>query len=389
MAITLVVNPGSSSKKFALYRDRALLINAYVERSNDGFEMCTAVSGTQQLCENLDKNNFKDSLSSFLSLAKEKNQITIFSEITKVAVRVVAPGTYFQSHRLVDTDYIERLKKLSDIVPLHIPHLLQEIESIKKYLPSAQIVAVSDSYFHRTIPIHARRYSLKEEESLKHDIYHFGYHGLSIASVMRKLSRISNKDFSKVVIAHIGSGVSVTAVKDGVSIDTTMGYAPGEGLIMGSRAGDLPSGALLALMQIKNLKPTDAQIYLQTSGGLRALTGDADLRLVLERKARGEKEAIEAIDSFVYQIQKAIGSYVAVMGGIDALVFTATASERSPLLRSLITEPLSFFNINIDKEKNDLCLSRDGVITGTGSLVEILVIKTDESDEILLATESF
>jgi acetate kinase len=389
MGITLVVNPGSSSKKFALYRDRTLLINAYVERSVDGFEMCTAISGTQQLCEQLDKGDFKDSLSNFLEIAKQNKYFAEFYEVTKVAVRVVAPGTFFQDHRLIDEDYLSRLKKLVSTVPLHIPHLLQEIESIKKFLPAAKIVAVSDSYFHRTIPVEARRYSIPEEESIKHDIYRFGYHGLSVASVMRKIKKFSQGDNAKVVVCHIGSGVSVTAVKDGKSVDTTMGYAPGSGLLMGSRAGDLEIGALLALMQFQHLRPTDAQVYLQTRGGLKGLTGESDIRLVLERRAKGDKAASEAISTFVYHIQKAIGSYVAIMGGIDTLVFTATASERSSLIRSLIAEPLAYLNISIDFDKNEQCLSRDGVLSKDGSKVNVLVVKTDEAEEILLSSLPF
>ncbi len=388
MAFTLIVNPGSSSKKFALYKDCALLMNAYVERSEDGFEMCTAVSGTQQLCETLDKRGFNDSLNNFLERAQKENHLKDFFEVTTVAIRVVAPKTFFQSHRLIDDAYVDLLKKSAENAPLHIPHILQEIQSIKKFLPEAKLVAASDSAFHSTIPVIARRYSIPVEESRKHDIYHFGYHGLSVASVVRKLNKVA-PTVSKVVVCHIGSGVSITAVKDGESIDTTMGYDPGSGLIMGSRAGDLPTGALLALMQAQNLKPTDAHIYLQTSGGLKGLTGESDLRLLLERRAKGDKLASEAVESFVYHIQKAIGGYAAVLGGIDALIFTATASERSPLLRTLIAEPLKGLNIILDKEKNDLCLSRDGVISPDNSPVLVMVIKTNEADEILRVSKSF
>jgi acetate kinase len=189
-------------------------------------------------------------------------------------------------------------------------------------------------------------------------------------------------------VCHIGSGVSITAVKNDVSIDTTMGYAPGSGLLMGSRAGDLDTGALLALMQAQNLKPADAQVYLQTNGGLRGLAGEADLRLLLERRARGDKAAQDAISSFIYHIQKAIGSYVAIMGGLDTLIFTATASERSPSLRSLVVEKLSGLHIQINEEKNERCVSRDGMISEDDSAVAVLVIKTDEADEILRASET-
>jgi len=386
MAFTLVVNPGSSSKKFALYQDRTAKLTAYVERSADGFEMCTTVGSTQQRCNVLDKNDYKDSLNNFLKLAVSEKHISDYATITKVAVRAVAPGTYFQEHRVVDAEYLAELAKLVTIAPLHIPHLLQEIEAIKKFLPSARILAISDSAFHKTMPAVSRQYAISTADSERFDVFRFGYHGLSVASVMRRVEKIATRPVKRAVVCHIGSGVSVTAVVEGKSVDTTMGYAPGSGLVMGSRAGDIDPGALLVLMQAKNLKPSDAQVYLQSSGGLRALAGEADLRVLLERRSRGDAAAESAIASFVYHIQKAIGAYVAVLSGIDALIFTATASERSPALRALIVEKLAGLQITLDTDKNEACFSRDGVLSKEGSVVEVLVIKTNEADEILHAS---
>lgn len=388
MAFTLVVNPGSSSKKFALYQDRTVKLTAYIERSADGFEMCTAVGATQQKCSLLDKNDYKDSLNNFLTLAIAEHYIHDFSAISTVAMRVVAPGTYFQKHRVVDAEYLTRLNKLVTIAPLHIPHLLQEIEAIKKFLPSARLLAISDSAFHSTMPEVSRRYAIGTEESERFDIFRFGYHGLSVASVMRRVEKITGKPAERAVVCHIGSGVSVTAVAAGKSIDTTMGYAPGSGLVMGSRAGDIDPGALLVLMQAQNLKPSDAQVYLQTGGGLKALANEADLRVLLERRARGDAAAEKAITSFVYHIQKAIGSYVAVLGGLDTLIFTATASERSPALRALIVEKLSGLQVTLDTEKNEACVGRDGVLSPAHAEVSVVVIKTNEADEILHASLS-
>jgi acetate kinase len=386
MAFTLVVNPGSSSKKFALYLDRTLKLTAYIERSADGFEMCTAIGGTQQKCNILDKNNYKDSLDNFLKHAVSEKYIEDYGAITKVAVRVVAPGTYFQSHREVDVEYLDKLTKLSTIAPLHIPHLLQEIEAIKKFLPAARILAISDSAFHSTMPAVSRQYAIGRTESERYDIYRFGYHGLSVASVMRRVDKVAARPVRRAIVCHIGSGVSVTAVSDGKSVDTTMGYAPGSGLVMGSRAGDIDPGALLVLMQAQNLKPSDAQVYLQTGGGMRALGGESDLRVLLERRARGDAAAEAAIQSFVYHIQKAIGAYVAILGGVDTLIFTATASERSPALRALIVKKLAGLQITIDTDKNESLVSRDGVLSVAGAAVEVLVLKTNEADEILHAS---
>ena len=384
MGITLIVNPGSSSKKFALYnKDSSLLLNAYVESSPKGYDICVLINGLQQQCSPINSQHFHESLGDFISLAKEKGIISDFLDISKVVVRVVAPGTFFQKHSEINSEYVKKLKASQSVAPLHIPHLLREVEVIKKLLPKAQIIAASDSAFHSTIPDYIRKYSLPDSDTNKHDIYRFGYHGLSVSSVIGRIHAVTGMCSKRTIVCHIGSGVSITAVKDEKSFDTSMGYSPGSGLIMGSRAGDLDTGALLNLMQAKNLKPIDAQTYIQTHGGLFGLSGIVDLRLLLEKRIHGDPVATRAIASFVYQIQKTIGGYVAGLGGVDLLVFTATASERSSTLRTLITKDLSFLGIELDAEKNELCVSKDGVISSIGSLVKVAVIKTDESSEML------
>ena len=382
MAVTLIVNPGSSSKKFALYKEEVLAIKSHVERSDDGFEMCVTVGGVQQKCEPILTHKFSESLSRFIEDVKKRKIIGSVSEVTKVAIRVVAPGTFFQTHREVNDEYIKKLKTQQSFAPLHIPHVLSEIETIKKILPQAYVVSVSDSAFHATIPNYIRQYSIKKEDSEKHDIYRFGYHGLSVASAVQRIHALTGVDPKRAVVCHIGSGVSITAIKDYKSFDTTMGYTPGNGLLMSSRAGDLDAGALLALMKIKNFKPVDAETYIQNQGGLRGLTGESDLRFILEKRAQRSKDAETAISAFVHHIQKVIGGYMAVLGGLDTLVFTATAGERSSILRSLITKELNSLGIELDEDKNELCISRDGVISKTGSSVKVVVIKTDETAEI-------
>lgn len=388
MGVTLIVNPGSSSKKFALYKDDVRVLDAYVESGSDGYNVCTLLKGVQQGCTTINRRRFHESLNDFLQKAKELNLINDLFDIEKVAVRVVAPGTFFQEHKVLDVGYIQKLKSVEAIAPLHIPHLLKEIEIINKELPHIKLLAVSDSAFHSTIPDFIREYSLSESETKSHDLYRFGYHGLSVASVIRRIHAVVGMDAERVVVCHIGSGVSVTAIKNGKSLDNSMGYAPGNGLIMGSRAGDLDTGALLTLMQIKNMKAIDAQNFVQTSGGLKGMTGDNDLRILLERKVKGEVLATKAIASFVYQIQKTIGAYTAVLGGLDLLVFTATAGERSSILRDLITKNLSGIGIVIDQDKNEACISKNGVISQMGINTKVAVIKTDETDEIFRITKT-
>lgn len=389
MAFTLIINPGSSSKKLALYQDSKLVLESYLEKLAEGFERCVAVDGVQQKCELLPQESFKDSLANFFTLAKDKGVFSDKKDIKKVILRVVAPGTYFQAHLPIDEKYLTELKKVSHLAPLHLPQIILEAENVKRELPDSLLIAASDSAFHSTIPDYIRRFSLPKADTANFDIYRFGYHGLSVSSVMRKLASFSPMENKRVVVCHIGSGVSVTAVKDGKSFDTTMGYSPGSGLIMGSRAGDVSADALLALMTQRHLKPLDAVLYLQTNGGLKALAGESDIRILLERCRAGDKLAADTLASFVYQIQKAIGSFIAALGGLDILVFTATAGVRSSELRQLILSSLAGLSIKVDQEKNELCLSRDGEINAADSLVSILVLKTDESEEMLHIGNSF
>ncbi|HMO77864.1 MAG TPA: hypothetical protein PKD95_01540 [Candidatus Paceibacterota bacterium] len=389
MAFTLIINPGSSSKKLALYKDKQLVLEAHFERMAEGFELCLGINGVQQKCEPLPKEGFGNSLINFLALAIEKGVLVDKKEIKKVVLRVVAPGTYFQTHRLIDEKYLSKLKDAAPLAPLHLPQIIQEVEAVKLALPESLLIAASDSAFHATIPDYIRRFSLPTKDSVDFDIYRFGYHGLSVSSVIRKLNLVSPKENNRIIVCHIGRGVSVTAVSQGKSVDTTMGYAPGSGLIMGSRAGDVTTAALLALMTQRHMKPLDAVLYLQTSGGLVALAGESDLRVLLERRSAGDKVATDALASFVYQIQKAIGSYVASLGGLDALIFTGTAGVRSSELRRLILESLAGLGLKVDQTKNDLCLSRDGEISTSDSPASIFVSKTAEAEEMLHLSNSF
>ena len=382
MAFTLVVNPGSSSKKFALYQDTALLLEAYIERSSNGFLMCSNLGGVQQKCDTLGAGAYKDSLGNFITACVESGQITEAGSIDTVAMRVVAPGTYFQKHQEITKEFEAKLAAAEVRAPLHIPHIQQEIEAAQHFLPKARLVGISDSAFHSTLSKSARNYSLPTADVEELDLYRFGYHGISVASVTRRFNKVLGSVPERAVVCHIGSGVSITALKNGKSVDTTMGYAPGSGLIMGTRAGDVDTGALLFLMQQKNYKPNDAQVYLQSAGGLKALGGESDLRILLERRARGEEIATETLAAFIYQLQKTIGGYAAILGGLDAIVLTATASERSPAMRDMLLRSLQFLGFGFDTYENAACINRDGIISTKESAVTVAVIKTNEAEEM-------
>lgn len=390
MGTTLVANPGSSSRKYALYCHGKVVLEIRFEDLKSGFEMCSQISdGGQQLREAISESDFSDSFARVDKevekyLSKQKGE-----SLETVAIRVVAPGTYFQKHCVIDDEYIEMLRKKEEIAPLHVPVMLREIKLARKHFNRAKIVAVSDSAFHANMPSCARNYSISADDAEGFDIYRFGYHGLSVSSIVRKIHSLIGIDPTRMVVAHIGSGTSVTAVKDGKGVETTMGFSPTSGLPMSSRAGDLDAVALLELMRVKNLRPRDAEVYLNTNGGLFGIAGESDIRRLLDRRANEDQEARLALDKFAYSIKKAIASSSAALGGLDVLVLTATASVRSPDLRALILNGLEYLGIQLSPDRNDLLMGKDGVISVRNSVVKVVVMRTDEMGEMALAANQF
>lgn len=388
MGYTLIVNTGSSSKKYALYNDEVLLLSMRFERHNEGFEVCSEINNARQKCEGVGVAQFKNGLDYLFDMALQEKLLVYRNDISRVCVRVVAPGTYFQQHRILDELYLSKLRAAAEEAPLHVPMLLRELSYIQKRLPAATIVCASDSAFHASMPSLTRDFSIDKDDARELDLYRFGYHGISLSSVMKKVPRVLKEMPGRLIVCHIGSGVSVTAIKNGVSFDTSMGYAPGGGLIMGTRAGDLETEALLKLMNKRHMRPLDAELYLETQGGLRALCGNADLRALLNLRTLGDAKAASALDMFVHHLRMKIGAYIAGLGGLDALILTATASERNAFLRSLLLQGMESLGITLDQERNNAAASHDAIISSTHSVVDVAVIRTNETEEMRLIAQS-
>ncbi len=383
MATTLVVNPGSSSRKYALYQGGQSVLELKFEDTNTGFEVCTQISEKQQTCEAISHSDFSDSF----GRAADVVQGYLFKnsqkkKIDAVVVRVVAPGTYFQKHAFITDDYIAMLKKKEASAPLHIPVILQEIQRVKKNFKQIPIIAASDSAFFSDMPICAREYSIAQEDMKQFDIYRFGYHGLSVASIVRRIHPLIGQEPEKMIVCHIGNGVSVSAVKKNRGVETTMGFAPATGLIMGSRAGDIDSAALLELMRSKHLRPSEAEMYINTSGGLAGIAKESDIRRLLDKRSQNDVLATQAIDAFTYNIQKAIAAGTVALGGLDVLVLTATAAVRSAELRQLVVQRLAHLGIQISQERNDVLVGKDGIISVRNSPVKVVAMRTDEMGEM-------
>lgn len=389
MAVTLLINPGSSSKKYSLFAEGRVLISMRFEVDNKAIEFCSQKNGALQKCEGVSFNEYATAIKQVLDTALREKVIENLQAITQVGVRIVAPGTFFQSHRVIDDLYLHKLRECEPAAPLHVPHTLREVELVKQELPEALVIGVSDSAFHATMSPEARTYGIPRRDTELYDIHRFGYHGISNASVLRRAEAVFGHQPKRLIVCHVGSGVSMTAIRDGQSIDTSMGYSPGSGLVMGTRTGDIEPGALLELMRVKNMHLYHTQQYIQLHGGLLGIAGEADFRHILERLAQTEPHAMEAMQLFVYHFQKQLGALNMVLGGLDAIILTATAVERSTTLRSLMLRGLEWFGVTLDDTKNDALVAHDGIISRAQSRVTVAVIRTNELDEMLRVTNSF
>ena len=382
MGSTLIVNPGSTSRKYALYRDGVCIVVLSCETTGSGFCMNVFRNGTKVSEKEMTANEFSRSVKYAVAYLVSHSDIVSTDAIQSVGIRVVAPGTYFTKHRLIDSEYVHKLKEVEDVAPLHVPGLIDEIKSVGKVLPDVAMHGISDSAFHTTVPEYISTISIPKADAIKYDIRRFGYHGISFASISRRLEEQFGKIPERTIVCHIGGGVSIAALKDGKSISTSMGYSPVSGTIMGSRGGDITAGVVAALTVRKRLRGKKLYEYLYKESGFKGVAGVSDLRLVLERRASGDPEAILAIDMFVHEVHSWIGAHATLLGGIDAIVLTATASERNPSVRSLLLANLELFGVFVDDEKNEALVGAEGCIHAADSAVSIAVMKTDEMGEI-------
>ncbi|OGC44834.1 hypothetical protein A2V54_02330 [candidate division WWE3 bacterium RBG_19FT_COMBO_53_11] len=387
MAKYFIINPGSDSKKYALYEDGTQKFSVHFEREGGKIVATVKKDGQSQKAE-VSQKDYDSSIDYLLQLMVKDKVIAEKTEISGAGVRVVAPGDYFAAHKIIDGEYLEKLREESRQAPLHLKPTILEIENLNRVFPEISMVGISDSAFHADLPKHSRLYNLPQEMAEKFGIYRFGYHGISAQSVLGKIKNRLGNVPSKTIICHLGSGSSIHAVKDGASFDTTMGFTPLEGLTMGTRIGNIDAGAVLFLLQESRMSPAELEDYFNTKCGLLGLSGKTpDIRELIELENAGDANAKIALDAFTYSVRKYIGAYTAALGGLDLLVFTATIGERSSIMRERICRGLESLGIRIDEEKNNGTVNRDGFIEKEGSSpVKVAVIATDEMGQMAYET---
>ncbi|ALD71644.1 acetate kinase [Streptococcus gordonii] len=394
MSKTIAINAGSSSLKWQLYLmpEEKVLAKGLIERIGLKDSISTVKFDGRTEKQVLDITDHTQAVKILLDDLMRFNIIASFDEITGVGHRVVAGGEYFKDSALVDEEVIQKVEELSLLAPLHNPANAAGIRAFKELLPDITSVVVFDTSFHTTMPEKAYRYPLPTKYYTENKVRKYGAHGTSHEYVAHEAAKLLGKPIEelKLITCHIGNGASITAVDKGLSVDTSMGFTPLGGVMMGTRTGDIDPAIIPYLMQHTDdfKTPEDISRILNRESGLLGVSEkSSDMRDIHEAMRAGDAKAQLANDIFVDRIQKYIGQYLAVLNGADAIIFTAGIGENSVTIRRLVIEGISWFGCDIDPEKN--VFGQYGDISTPEAKVRVLVIPTDEELVIARDVERF
>ena len=390
----LVLNCGSSSIKYALYNmdDSSVMTSGGAERVGlDGaFVKVKLPSGEKkQIMHDIPEHTEGVKFIFSLLTDPEIGVIKSLDEIDAVGHRMVHGGKKFAKSVVITPEVIEAFKACSDLAPLHNPANLKGVDAVSELMPGLPQVGVFDTAFHQTMPPKAYLYAVPYELYEKYGVRRYGFHGTSHRYVSaRALEFLGMKaEGTKVVTAHIGNGGSLAAVVDGKCVDTSMGLTPLEGVMMGTRSGDIDAGAVTFIQKKLGLDADGVSNLLNKQSGIAGLTGlSSDMRDIENAAKSGNERAIIAEDSYFYRVKKYIGAYAAAMGGIDVLVFTAGVGENQTSMREAACEGLEFMGVKLDKEVNARTRGEEAVISTPDSRVKVVVIPTDE--ELMIASDT-
>lgn len=389
----LVINCGSSSLKFQLIdmSNEYVLARGNVEKIGEQGAFLKYQRHDEDkitIEEQIENHSQALNLALKTLLDANKGVISSVKEIDAVGHRVVHGGEYFSDPVIIDDKVIEAIRKCIEMAPLHNPPNLMGIEACRNLIREAPNIAVFDTSFHQTMPKHVYIYSIPYEMYEKYGIRKYGFHGISHKYVFNRAMEILGKDPNniKVVTCHLGSGASVCAIKDGKSIDTSMGFTPLAGLEMGTRSGTIDPSVVTYIMNKENLSVNQMRDLLNKRSGALGLSGVGnDFRDIERELAKGDERAQLAIEVFSYRVRYYICSYAGAMGGLDAVIFTAGVGERSSLVRKKVVDGLEFLGLEMDYEKNKI-VGEEIDVSKKGSKVKTLVIPTNE--ELMIARET-
>ncbi|AZQ44872.1 acetate/propionate family kinase [Nonlabens ponticola] len=382
----LVLNAGSSSIKFQLLdmTDTTVIASGIVERIGQTDAITSFEIGKNEHRSVMAIANHKEALQQVvhLLLDPEKGVVGNVDDITAVGHRVVHGGNEFTDTTLIDENVKHKIGEFASLAPLHNPHNLEGIEVATSLFPNARQVAVFDTAFHQTIPVKASKYALPSELFDEHHIQLYGFHGTSHKYVSQQAIDYLKLKKSKIISIHLGNGCSMTAIENGKSIDHSLGFAPSNGLIMGSRSGDIDHAIIFHLVNKLGYQLEDVERMISKESGMLGLTGFSDLREIQQAASDGDKNCQLALEMNAYRIKKYIGSYTAAMNGVDVIIFTAGIGENSSLLRAMVCADMNYLGISMDAKANKQRSDELFEIQSGISQVKILVIPTNEELEI-------
>ena len=392
----LIVNCGSSSIKYQLFdmdgSSWEVMAKGGAEKVGlkGSFLKHEKKSGEKVLLEGeiLDHQTGIDYILGVL-ISGRHGCIKNLNEIDAVGHRVVHGGEMFNASVFITDEVIKNMEECIELAPLHNPPNLKGVGAISSLLPDVPQVAVFDTAFHQTMPKHAYMYALPQALYKKYGIRRYGFHGTSHRFVAARACDVLGRDYNKqrIISCHLGNGASVTAIKDGKSVDTSMGFTPVEGLMMGTRCGDLDVGAVSYIMDKETIGTRSASTLFNKHSGMLGVTGiSSDMREVEEAAEKGDENAALGLEMYTYRIKKYIGAYAAAMGGVDVLVFTGGIGENGDTVRTESCKGLEFIGIEIDESKNEGLRGEEMDISTSGSNVRVMVVPTNE--ELVIARDT-
>jgi acetate kinase len=381
----VIINSGSSSIKYQLIEmpSKEIICSGMIDRIGLETSNLSYVTKIDKIEKTMPIANHKIGLEKIATLLMDENVGVIKStkEINAVGHRVVHGGSEFSNTTIIDGEVKEKIKQLFDLAPLHNPANYEGIIVAEEIFGEATQVAVFDTAFHQTIPVEAYKYAIPNYLLTEHKIRVYGFHGTSHKYVSEKSIDFLEKS-SKIITIHLGNGCSMSAIKDGKSIDTTLGFGPMNGLIMGTRSGDVDQSVIFHMVNALGYSLAEVNTMLQKQSGMLGLTGFSDLRDIESNAEQGNKDCQLALEMNAYRIKKYIGSYAAALGGLDAIIFTAGIGENSSYIRKLVCTDMEYFGIELDEAKNDLRSKEIREINLPQSKTKILVVPTNEEVEI-------
>ena len=388
----LVINCGSSSLKYQLIDSRSeeVLASGLCERIGIDGRMTHTPTGGDTVVKNIPLPDHGAAIQAVLSALTDKAHgvISSLGEIGAVGHRLVHGGEKFAASVIINDEVIAEVEACNDLAPLHNPANLIGVRACQQIMPDVPMVGVFDTAFHQTMPPKAYLYGIPHQYYEEHKVRRYGFHGTSHNYVSQRVHHLAelDPDNSRVIVCHLGNGASVTAVKNGKSVDTSMGLTPLEGLIMGTRSGDLDPGVIEYIAKKEHMTLEEVLKVLNKESGVLGLSGvSSDFRDLAEAMEQGNEQAAVAVEAFCYRVAKHIGAYTAALNGVDAIVFTAGIGENAAHIRSMVCEYLGFLGITIDEEKNAV-RSKEMEISTPDSKVAVFVIPTNE--ELAIARET-